>query len=74
MDKTKQLSDLSLEELWQLFPIFLKPHNPAYYIWYEEAKQELIHVLGLSTIARINHFGSSAIKNLDAKPIVDILL
>jgi len=35
-DKLKELKDMSLEELWQLFPIILKEHNPDYKNWYIE--------------------------------------
>lgn len=31
----KELSEMTLEELWQLFPIILKEHNPKYKEWYE---------------------------------------
>lgn len=30
------LEETSLEELWQLFPIFLVEHNPLWKVWYEE--------------------------------------
>ena len=32
----KSLSDMSLEELWQLFPIFLTPHQEVWKDWYQE--------------------------------------
>ena len=70
----KQLSELSLSELWELFPIILKPHNPDYALWYEQEKQSLLKLLGSNNIARINHIGSTAIPNLIAKPTIDILL
>lgn len=68
------LLNLSNEELWQLFPIILKPHNPNYHSWYREEERNLFRILGKSRIARINHFGSTAIRDLLAKPTVDILL
>jgi len=72
MMKTR-LSDLSLEELWQLFPIELRPYNPMYPIWYEEKKRELLEVLG-PDVAAIHHIGSTAIPSIDSKPIIDILV
>ena len=39
---SKQLSEMTLEELWQLFPIILKEHNPEYKIWYDIEKTKLI--------------------------------
>lgn len=70
----KELKDMSLEELWQLFPIILKEHNPEYDTWYREEKQHLLHLLDGYDICRINHIGSTSVKELVAKPIIDILL
>ena len=47
---------MSLEELWQLFPIVLKEHDPAYREWYEEERARLSAVWG-PRLARISHIG-----------------
>lgn len=70
----KALSEMSLEELWELFPIILKEHNPAYKEWYLSEKDEIVNVIGENNIKRINHIGSSSVEGLIAKPTVDILL
>ncbi|MFD3156775.1 GrpB family protein [Haloimpatiens sp. FM7330] len=70
----KELSEMTLEELWELFPIILKEHNPDYKNWYEIEKQKLLSCLDKRDIIRINHIGSTAVKGLIAKPTVDILL
>ncbi len=70
----KNLSDMTLEELWRLFPIVLKEHDPAYFDWYETEKKELLGCLPGSAVKRISHIGSSAVKGLVSKPTVDILL
>ena len=70
----KILQDMSLKELWQLFPIILRPYNPCYSVWYEEQKTNLVSLLACNTIVRISHIGSTAVLGLKAKPIVDILL
>lgn len=70
----KSLSEMSLEELWQLFPIILKKHNPEYKNWYQEEKSKLKKSLAEADIVRINHIGSTAVEGLLAKPTVDILL
>ena len=70
----KALKDMSLEELWQLFPIILKEHNPEYEIWFEQERRNIIHALGNSKVCRINHIGSTAVWGLISKPTVDILL
>lgn len=70
----KTLSEMSLEELWQLFPIILKEHNPAYKQWYFVEKENILNCLHGIDVVRINHIGSSAVPGLIAKPTVDILL
>ena len=71
---TKSLSEMSLEELWQLFPIILKEHNSEYKNWYLEEKAEIEEALSEKYIERINHIGSTAVPGLLAKPTIDILL
>lgn len=68
------LTALSLEELWTLFPIILKEHNPDYKVLYEEEKRRIISKVKPENLIRISHIGSTAVKGLTAKPIVDILL
>lgn len=69
----KKLSEKTQEELWQLFPIFLTEHNDSWSIWYKEEYQRLcVFLSGIKP--RINHIGSTAIENIWAKPIVDILV
>jgi len=65
---------MSLKELWQLYPIILKEHNPQYKQWYEIEKQNILNTISSEDIIRINHIGSSAVEGLLAKPTVDILL
>ena len=70
----KELSEMSLEELWRLFPIILRDHNPECINWYKEEEKRLQNLLNKIDIARINHIGSTAVNGLIAKPTVDILL
>jgi GrpB-like predicted nucleotidyltransferase (UPF0157 family) len=70
----KELSEMTLEELWQLFPIILKEHNNDYKNWYEVEKQNLLNIIDEQYIKRINHIGSSCVNGLISKPTVDILL
>lgn len=65
---------MSLAELWQLFPIILREHNPHYAVWYDEEKTNLLRALCDHHVCRINHIGSTSVDGLIAKPIVDILL
>lgn len=70
----KSLSEMSLEELWQLFPIILTGHREEWETWYREEKEELARILPSGTVERISHVGSTAIGKIQAKPIVDILV
>jgi len=72
--KMKNLEEMTLEELWELFPIILKEHRAEYADWYEEEQQNLTKLLAEFEIQRINHIGSTSVEGLIAKPIVDILL
>lgn len=69
-----KLSEMSLEQLWHLFPIELTEHRDCWEADFEEEKAFIVSVLGrLNINAQISHIGSTAIKNIMAKPIVDIL-
>lgn len=38
----KELSEMTLEALWVLFPIILKEYNTAYPRWYEIEKENIL--------------------------------
>lgn len=70
----KPLHEMTNEELWKLFPIILSEHNP---IWKENYLTEKIVIeqaVGMQNIVRMNHYGSTSVPNLIAKPTIDILL
>lgn len=71
---SKKLSEMSLEELWELFPIILSEHQDYWAKWYEEEVSSLSVLLPKEQIVRISHIGSTAIKEIWAKPIIDILV
>ena len=68
----KKLSDMTLEELWELFPIILTEHNECWNEWYKDEEHQLMMLLPKGI--RIHHIGSTAISGIWAKPIVDILV
>lgn len=68
------LEEMSLEELWQLFPIFLRKHQDECKDWYEEERLQLLSFLPEHQIVRLSHIGSTSVKTIWAKPIVDIML
>ena len=69
----KELSDMSMEELWQLFPIVLSEHNPH---WKDWASEEIDMLRGIlhPVCAAYHHIGSTAIEGIMAKPIIDLLV
>jgi GrpB-like predicted nucleotidyltransferase (UPF0157 family) len=71
---TTKLSEMSKEELWQLFPIILSEHRDCWVKWYEEEAALLRRALPQDRTFRISHVGSTAIPNIFAKPIVDLLV
>ncbi len=70
----KELSEMTLEELWELFPVILKKYNTEYPKWYEIEKEKLAKTFDDGTMVRINHIGSTAIPGLVSKPTIDILM
>lgn len=67
----RRLSEMTLEELWQLFPIILTDHRSVWRDWYA-AEAVLLRTL-MPGALRISHVGSTAVEGIMAKPIVDIL-
>ncbi len=73
MDDRDTLKGMTLEQLWELFPIELMPHDPDWAAWAREEIGFLTRLLS-SYDVRINHIGSTAISGIYAKPIVDLLV
>ena len=71
-NNVKPLSEMSLEELWELFPIFLVEHNEKWAKDYAEIEVVMKNTFSDCHIIRIGHIGSTAIKNIYAKDIIDI--
>lgn len=55
----KKLSEMSLKELCQLFPIFLTEYKNCWKEWYSD--EEIFLKKAIPQDARINHIGSTAI-------------
>jgi GrpB-like predicted nucleotidyltransferase (UPF0157 family) len=68
----KELSEMTLEELWQLFPIILTPHKPYWKAWYTQEEEQLSSFL--QPAAKIYHIGSTSVSDIWAKPTIDILV
>lgn len=70
----KKLEEMSLDELWHLFPIKLEEHKEIYKEYFQEEKERIESFIPKGKIYRISHIGSTAIEDIMAKPVVDILL
>lgn len=60
----KELSEMSLQELWNLFPIFLVPHDDKWEIYYNEIKDFLAKTLSEYPVERISHIGSTSVSGI----------
>ena len=70
----KKLSEMTLEELWDLFPIFLVPYDSKWNEYYNEMEISIERLLSDYPVDRISHIGSTAIHNIWAKNIVDVMV
>lgn len=73
MARKRELKDMTLEELWELFPIVLSPHRDEWMEWGAEEMAALQKLLSAYSPV-ISHIGSTAIPAIWAKPIIDILV
>ena len=65
---------MTIEELWELFPVFLVEHNEKWKDDYKEIEQVIKDLLSDLQIERISHIGSTAINGIWAKNIVDVMI
>lgn len=68
------MSEMTLEELWELFPIFLVEHSDEWSKYYKEIEALLQKILSDYPVDRISHIGSTAIQGIWAKDIVDVMV
>jgi GrpB-like predicted nucleotidyltransferase (UPF0157 family) len=54
--------------------IILEPPNPDWPRAFEREKADLLKLLPKNDVVTVHHFGSTAVPNLPAKPIIDILI
>ena len=70
----KDLSEMALEELWDLFPISLVKHDEQWNECFKEIESTIKDLLAGYPVKRISHIGSTAIQGIWAKNIVDVLV
>jgi GrpB-like predicted nucleotidyltransferase (UPF0157 family)/GNAT superfamily N-acetyltransferase len=69
----QDFSNVTSEQLAQLFPVLLKEHDPRWKEYFLQEKAFLQSTFR-DKVIRINHIGSSSVPGLIAKPTIDILL
>lgn len=69
----KELSEMSLSELWELFPIVLADPAPEQMKRRFNAEKEVLYRLLQDRVCGIHHVGSTAVGTIKAKPVVDIV-
>ncbi|MDO5027667.1 MAG: GrpB family protein [Bacillota bacterium] len=65
--------DLTIDELWKTYPIEILGPNPDWQNIYEEERDRIRQAFG-SRDFKIYHVGSTAVPNLKARDIIDILI
>ena len=70
----KDLSEMTLEELWELFPIFLIEHDDRWKDSFNEIEKTLTGLLADRSVVRISHIGSTAVQGIRAKNIIDVMV
>ncbi len=56
----KELSEMTLEELWDLFPIFLVQHDVRWSEYFMEIEAMIADLLANYPVKRISHIGNTA--------------
>ncbi|MDR0748138.1 MAG: GrpB family protein [Tannerellaceae bacterium] len=73
-DKQNNFDNLTAGQIGTLFPIQIVPYNPEWKAHFEQEKVLLTEVLGEYMPLHIEHFGSTSVEGLAAKPTIDILV
>ncbi|WP_299766655.1 GrpB family protein [uncultured Dokdonia sp.] len=69
----KSIYELTKDDWNTLFPVALVDHNPIWKELYKQEEKRIIDILG-NAILRIEHFGSTSIPTIKAKPYIDIII
>ncbi|MFZ1585370.1 MAG: GrpB family protein [Saprospiraceae bacterium] len=74
MVNEKKLEDLTPEELGKLFPIQIVPYDKNWVNIFNSESKLIKDTLGDNIALKIEHFGSTAVDGISAKPTIDILI
>lgn len=67
-------NNLTAEQIGKLFPIRIVSYNPNWKTLFEQETKLIIEVLDKNMIINAEHFGSTSVVGLAAKPTIDILI
>ena len=70
----KTLYDLTKDDWNRLFPVELVDHDPNWKHIYNDEKATILETIDSKFITGIEHFGSTSIPNIKAKPYIDIII
>lgn len=70
----RDLYDLTKEDWNSLFPVEMVDHNPEWRKLFDLEKGSILQKLGTDTALRIEHFGSTSIPGIKAKPYIDMII
>lgn len=70
----KRIEDLTTEELGKLFPIQIVPYDKNWVDIFNSESKLINKTLSDNIALKIEHFGSTAVDGLSAKPTIDILV
>ncbi|MFO7611561.1 MAG: GrpB family protein [Clostridia bacterium] len=62
------------ERTARIYPVILSEYNPDWPKWYAKEKANLETLIGKKNIVSVNHYGSTSVPGLMAKPTIDILV
>ena len=65
---------MTLQELWELFPIVFTEHDERWASWAADEMDSLRHSVFQGKDIEVHHIGSTAIQGILAKPIIDLLV
>ena len=68
----KHLSEMTLEELWELFPIILTEHQACWHDWYLEEAERIQAFLPIPEM-KLHHIGSTSIEAISSGAILSML-
>lgn len=72
--KKKAFSDLTKEEIGNLFPIEISQYDPDWPKLYEQERQLIEKNINPALFSRMEHFGSTSVPGLSSKNTIDILM